>query len=244
MIAGRVALLGLLLLLGCEGRRAESAKTELSSSPVAASERGGNPPALDRIDPSRICVESGRVDPATGGLLAVRTAGMRAYASSTQGDAVELAFTYRGPSQESAPLASGELRRQIGLKLRARDTCNVVYVTWHVAPTSGIHASVKSNPGKSTHAECGDRGYINLKPSWTRDVPAIQPGERHTLAARIEGRTLRVSVDGAPAWEGALPAEAFLFDGPVGIRSDNGEFDLDLRAAAGRGQCPAGTDKR
>jgi hypothetical protein len=28
---------------------------------------------------------------------------------------------------------------------------------------------------------------------------------------------------------GALAAEAFAFDGPVGIRSDNGDFDAELR---------------
>jgi hypothetical protein len=42
---------------------------------------------------------------------------------------------------------------------------------------------------------------------------------------------LRVEVDGALAWRGTLPAEAFAFDGPVGIRTDNGRFAVDLRVA-------------
>jgi hypothetical protein len=141
----------------------------------------------------------------------------------------QIAFTYRGPTRSAEPLASGELRRQIGLKLRARDTCNVVYAMWHIEPTGGVFVSVKSNPGKATHAECGDGGYINLQPGTRGDVPAIRPGEHHTLAARIDAGMLRVTADGALAWEGALPPEAFAFDGPIGIRSDNGEFDVELR---------------
>ena len=29
-------------------------------------------------------------------------------------------------------------------------------------------------------------------------------------------------------WEGELPAEALTFDGPVGLRTDNGRFDVEL----------------
>jgi hypothetical protein len=73
-----------------------------------------------------------------------------------------------------------------------------------------------------------DHGYINLEPTVRREVPPIHPGELHTLAAHIEGDTLLVTADAVAAWEGRLPAEAFAFDGPVGIRSDNGEFDVAL----------------
>ncbi len=155
-----------------------------------------------------------------------------AVAAGTLGSVAEMTFVYRGPSRESAPLASGELRRQIGLKLRAQDSCNVVYVMWHIAPTSGIHVSVKSNSGRSTHAQCADRGYLNIQPIWRRGVSAIRIGIRRTLAAHIDGTRLVVTVDDAPVWEGALPSSAFAFDGPVGIRSDNGEFEVELRAAS------------
>jgi hypothetical protein len=50
------------------------------------------------------------------------------------------------------------------------------------------------------------------------------------LGAEIRGRTLRVVTDGETSWEGELPATAFEFDGPIGLRSDNGEFSVVLRA--------------
>jgi hypothetical protein len=34
-------------------------------------------------------------------------------------------------------------------------------------------------------------------------------------------------------WSGTLSKEAFGFDGPVGMRSDNGEFDFELRIPDG-----------
>jgi hypothetical protein len=187
-------------------------------------------PGAAALDPARLRFECGEAVRLSGAAFALRSACVRAVVEGEPRSAgAEIAFTYRGPTRNAEPLASGELRRQIGLKLRARDTCNVVYVMWHIEPTGGVFASVKANPDKASHAECGDRGYINLKPATRGAVSAIRPGERHTLGARIEGRVLRVTADGALAWEGLLPPEAFAFDGPVGIRSDNGEFDVELR---------------
>jgi hypothetical protein len=181
------------------------------------------------VNAAQLRMEWGTVAQLPRSQLALRAAGIRALVGDRPRAAVDIAFTYRGPSRDVAPLASGELRRQIGLKLRARDTCNLVYVMWHIAPTTGIHVAIKANPGQHTHEECGDRGYVNVAPERTGPVAAIRPGERHQLGARITGNRLRVSVDGAVAWEGALPPLAFSFDGPVGIRSDNGEFDIELR---------------
>jgi hypothetical protein len=144
--------------------------------------------------------------------------------------AVEIEFVYRGPTQTDQALASGELRRQIGLKLRARDTCNVVYVMWHIEPSNGIVVSVKSNPGQSRHAECGDRGYTFLNATRSRPVQTVRAGERHQLRASVVGQQLEILTDGVPSWVGTLPASAFEFDGPVGLRSDNGEFDVEMRA--------------
>jgi hypothetical protein len=208
------------------------------SDPSAASRA-----KLEPVEFSRLCVEDGRLEPGALGQFGIRKGEIRAVAASTSGNAAELAFTYRGPTREVAHLGSGEVRQQIGLKLRAQNTCNVVYVMWYVAPGTGIHASVKANPGLRTHADCGDRGYIDLKTTWRRDVPPIRPGERHTLSARIEGNVLRVSADDAPVWEGALPDQAQAFDGLVGIRADNVEADAELFAEPGKpgdgaGPCP------
>jgi hypothetical protein len=190
-------------------------------------------PPLSVVPAAQLCVTSGRVSPLSESTVALRTPGIRAVVPAALGNAVEIAFTYRGPTKDTARLGSGELRRQLGLKLRAQDTCNVVYVMWHVSPTEGVHVSVKRNPGETVHAQCADRGYLNLKPTWSRPIAPIREGVRRTLAAQLEGARLVVSVDGVPAWVGTLPEDAFTFDGPVGIRSDNGQFDVELRAASG-----------
>ena len=195
------------------------------------------PDASDTLRPnglSELSVTSGVVQAAGTSGLALRSPTIRAIVPSAGGSVAEAAFVYLGPSRDRAPLASGEMRQQFGLKLRALDTCNVVYVMWHIAPTSGIHVSVKSNPGETEHSQCGDRGYLNIAASWARgDLAAVRVGERRVIRAQIDQRQLRVTVDGEPAWVGGLPAEAFAFDGPVGIRSDNGDFDVELRSSVG-----------
>jgi hypothetical protein len=167
---------------------------------------------------------------------------MRAVVAGASGASAEIAFTYHGPSSSVAPLADGELRRQVGLKLRAKDTCNVVYVMWRIEPTNGIFVSVKRNAGMRTHAECGARGYLNVKPSAVRPLPPIRPGEAHVLRADLDGARLRVTADGTPAWEGVLPPEALDIDGPVGVRSDNVTFEFDLRVSSDGATwtCPRG----
>ena len=50
------------------------------------------------------------------------------------------------------------------------------------------------------------------------------------LGAELHGARLVVKTDGRETWVGELPAPALDFDGPVGVRSDNGEFSVQLRA--------------
>jgi hypothetical protein len=200
------------------------------TGPVApAGELAPTSAGLEVVPRSELVVESGRIDVAPPGAgLELVSPVVRALVGDRPRDGLELAFVYRGPTAEARPLASGELRRQIGLKLRARDTCNVVYVMWHLSPTQGIHVSVKSNPGAHVHAECGDRGYVQVSPQRHGAAPAIRVGEVHRLRASIDGVRLRVTVDGSLAWEGPLPPEALAVDGPVGIRSDNGLFSATI----------------
>ena len=188
---------------------------------------------LSPILPSTFCATAGRVTSAGGEALKVATGGMRGVVASDSSRAVEVAFVFRGNSVDAAPLANGELRQQIGVKLRAQDTCNIVYVMWHVAPTPRLAVSVKNNPGKRTHAECLDQGYINLRPSSPITLPVVAVGEPHTLRAEIDGDTLIVHADGVEVWRDTLPPQAFTFDGPAGIRTDNSEFDFQLRLPGG-----------
>src|SRR5262249_39512830 len=141
---------------------------------------------LRTLDMAQLRVEAGRVDQGAGHTLELRSAGIRAVAREHAHAAVEMTFVYRGQGRSGEPLASGELRRQIGLKLRALDTCNVVYVMWHVEPSHGIHVSVKSNPSGHDHQSCHDHGYLFLQPTSAPDVVPIAIGERHTLAAPID----------------------------------------------------------
>ena len=153
---------------------------------------------------------------------------MRATVTSAPARTVEARLRYLGPTKEVKRLASGELRRQLGFKLRAANTCNVVYVMWHIEPDSRLAVSVKSNPGMTTHVQCDAHGYLNLKPAHQSPVPILRPGEWHRLRARLAGEELDVSLDGHAVWQGSLGAEGMAFDGPVGLRSDNGRFELEL----------------
>jgi hypothetical protein len=190
------------------------------------------PTTLAPIDRAALTVTSGAVSGDADGALEIREPTVRAVANGHGGTDVEVALIYQGPTAETVPLASGEARRQIGLKLRAQDTCNVVYVMWHIEPTTGIHVAVKSNPGMNTDTECGDSGYDTLAPTWWREVAAISAGIPRTLRATIEGDFVVVMVDGEPVWTARLPPAALVLEGPVGLRSDNGDFDLVLRAPA------------
>jgi len=197
---------------------------------------------LRTVAASELCTSSGHLE-ARQSLVHVDSGCMRTVIAGDSSATAALEFTYRGPSPQTVPFASGEVRSQIGLKLRAKDTCNIVYVMWYAAPGKGVHVSVKNNPGQSTHAECVDRGYHAVAPEWSAPVPIVQVNEKRVLRAAIEGQVITVHVDGALAWKGTLPAEAFTFDGPVGVRSDNGVFDFDLRVARPHREgvhCPKG----
>lgn len=158
-----------------------------------------------------------------------RSPKMRAQALEGPGDAAELDFLYLGPTAEIAPLASGEKRRQLGLKLRSQDSCNVLYVMWRIEPEAGLFISRKSNPGAHTHEACGTAGYRTRRARLARPLPALVPGARHRLGARLEGRALRIWLDGALVWEGAVDDAALRFEGPIGVRSDNVRFAFRLR---------------
>jgi hypothetical protein len=164
----------------------------------------------------------------------VNEAKFRAVAPSSDGDTAEVRFTYLGPSDLEKPLASGQPRRQVGLKLRAEDGCNLLYVMWRVAPKNEIVVSLKRNPGKKTHHQCGNDGYRNYKPRHFVAPAAPAHGSRHSLSAAIENRTLRVFTDGNLAWEGELDDAAAALRGPAGVRSDNLKLDLELRIRPGK----------
>lgn len=173
-----------------------------------------------------LCVTKGKIERG-----AVIEPTVRAVAPDTRGDGAALAFAFRGDSRKTRGLANGDARRQLGLKLRAQDGCNLVYVMWRLDPKPRLEISVKLNPGMTTHRECGADGYTKVGHV---DAPALAAGDSHTLRAEIHGDELIAWIDDQVAWRGELPASARTLSGPAGLRSDNVAFDVvEFRAPRG-----------
>jgi hypothetical protein len=222
-----------LALVACKGNKnreklemnakAEATKPQVDVAPVAADD---------------LCVTKGTLVKAGSDAaprLEVDVPTFRAVGLGTTGEAVALDFIYRGHSTESRALASGQMRRQLGLKLRAANGCNLVYVMWRLDPKPELEISIKVNPGMTTHAECGANGYTKLKkPSYRIAVPALLEGEHHVLQAEIAGNELFAWIDNELTWRGGLPDEAKNLAGPSGFRSDNLKYEVTaLKAPSG-----------
>ena len=177
---------------------------------------------LEPIIKDALCVTKGAA--AIGAKITEPT--MRAGALGSSGDAASITFTFRGDTGSVRELASGQARRQLGLKLRAQNGCNLVYVMWRLDPKPKLDVSIKLNPGKQTHKDCGADGYTRLKPTKSAPVPDLEPGGTHTLRAEITGDELLAWIDDQLAWRGVLPETARSISGPAGLRSDNLMFDL------------------
>src|SRR5262249_21498892 len=190
------AVIATLSLLGIGGCTAAGGAPAAAGTPAPA-----GPRKMAAVAHSNLCVTKGSVS-AADGLLRVATPTTRAVAPGAVGDSAGLRFTYHGQTDEVRPLASGQIRHQLGLKLRAADGCNLVYVMWRMEPKPFIEVSVKRNPGKHTHAECGANGYTKVKPARSKPVPGFDEGVSHTLEAAIDGDTLVAKVDGDVVWEG------------------------------------------
>jgi len=182
------------------------------------------------IPRERLCVTEGALEKAGNGRMSVSVPKMRAYVSEETGQSAEVRFTYLGGTSKESALGSGAIRRQFGLKLHAQDPCNLVYAIWRIEPESKLVVSVKRNPQAHRSAECGNRGYQNIKPSKASSVPRLIPGQSHTLRAEMQRDELRVFVDNHEVWQGSVGADAAALAGPVGIRSDNTQLEFDFKA--------------
>jgi hypothetical protein len=190
------------------------------------------------VPQAKLCVTEGAIEQSSGNRMSVNVPKMRAFVTVASMQEIEAHFTYLGQTAGEKPLGSGEMRRQFGLKLRAQDACNLVYAMWRIEPESKLVVSVKSNPGQHTSAECGNRGYRNIKPVHSSPVPLLRPGAAHTLRAEMNGAEMRVYADNNLVWEGSVASEGGSFHGPVGIRSDNVRLDLELRVGQSSGAHP------
>jgi hypothetical protein len=177
-----------------------------------------------------LCVTEGSVKELSPGNLGIEDPRTRAVLGFSSPQTAELFYRYLGPTTEQVPLESGAVRTQIGLKMRAEDACNLVYVMWRIVPVSQIVVSVESNPSLHTSTECLNKGYHNVIPEKSILIPALKIGGAHSLRAELTGTQLSVLADGQLAWEAELDSSAFQFNGPVGFRSDNGQFDAQFFA--------------
>ncbi len=177
---------------------------------------------LTAIGPPALCVTKGKVSDTRR----VDVPTFRAVVPGHAGDAAAMTLIVHGSSETLRALASGQERRQVGLKLRAQDGCNLVYVMWRLDPKPKLEVSLKRNPGERTAKECGADGYTKVKPSRTKRLPSLIDASEHELRAEITGSALIATVDGETVWEGTLPAAAAELSGPAGVRSDNLSLDL------------------
>jgi len=187
--------------------------------------------SMKPVSRASLCITEGRLEELPGNRLSLTVPKMRAFVNDPTLQEVEARFTYLGPAKKTAPLASGEIRRQFGLKLRAQDGCNLVYAMWRIKPKAALVVSVKSNPGMTKSSECGAHGYNTITPASNGKLPPIVSGKRYTLRAIIHGNTMRVYANNTLVWEGNLGPQTLAFEGPVGVRSDNGRFEFELFAA-------------
>ena len=141
------------------------------------------------------------------------------------GDSAALGFRYLGAAPERVPFGSGKMHRQLGLKLRARDSCNVLYVMWRFDARPGIVVLAKSNTG-THHEECGNRGYHRVRPLWSEPVEPPEPGSTHALAARLDGEAIEVWVDSRVVLRATIDSLLVPARGEAGVRSDNVRFEL------------------
>ncbi len=202
---------------------------------AACASAEATPVKLAAIGSESLCVTKGRI-----ASQRITEPTVRAVATTSTGDGAALTFVFRGDSARTRELANGDARRQLGLKLRAANGCNLVYVMWRLDPHPKLEVSVKWNPGMATHKECGADGYTKVKAAHAESVPALEAGATHTLRAEIHGDELTAWIDDTVAWRGTLPETARSLAGPAGLRSDNLALDVvEFRAPLARdpGSC-------
>jgi hypothetical protein len=101
------------------------------------------PPCCDsQRSRSEFIVTKGQVR-IDGDWFAIDHPKVRAHLRVATAESAELRFRYHGDTDTIARLYSGGTPRQVGFMLRARDTCNVGYVMWRIAPQPQIAVSVR-----------------------------------------------------------------------------------------------------
>lgn len=209
-------------------RRGMAMLFALVFSIIFGTARAASPIKMVPVPRDKLCITEGSLKELKDSRLAVDVSKMRAVVAAATPQVAEARLEYLGPTHDQSALGSGEQRRQFALKLRAQDGCNLVYASWRIEPKSELVVSIKRNPGIHSSSQCGNHGYRNIKPSHSSPVPKLKKGDSHSFLAEMDGSKLRVSIDDKLVWEGDLGPEALEFDGPVGVRTDNGRFEFEF----------------
>lgn len=182
---------------------------------------------------SQLEVTQGSIITLSSGLLKTTEPKLRAFEkpfSTKYARDAKLRFRYLGPSSHDEPLASGQFRRQIGVKLLAQDGCNVLYVMWRFEPVNMMVVSMKRNPDMDESAECGNNGYTNLAEVAVPVHKNPLDQNTHYIEAKLgvpnaTSIPLQILLDNQIFWSGNVSRSFWNgVDGPAGLRSDNGSF--------------------
>lgn len=198
---------------------------------------------------SDLIITSGAVTNGSSGFFNTSTPVTRAEIDNdrVQSAYAKITFRYNGESDSDIPLSDGTMRRQIGLKLRSKNTCNILYVMWWLEPYENLAVSIKSNPGMMYHSQCGDQGYTSLYADTSANpfppVSSMSDGNYHELSALLKPISdsnpngtkgddfeLIICVDGYEVWRKNIYNLPVDVSGISGFRTDNGNFDFDFDA--------------
>lgn len=221
----------------------------LAGAAAAITGRGqdAGAPELSTVTEVELCTTLGQLR-TEGKPWRVQSPKFRATVKGSGGRHASLGFRFLGETEQRSRLKSGAEHAQLGLKLLARDTCNVLYVMWRHSPRPELVVSLKRNPAQREHSGCENRGYVRLRPESSWPVPRLEPGQVHQLRADVVARTLRVHVDEHLVWEGKLSDSALELRGNAGVRSDNVRFELlelktEQLASGGDATCRAAPEE-
>jgi hypothetical protein len=218
-----------------DGRPPKPVMAAATDAPSAPAPVPDPTPAQEPVVTNGLCVTKGSLVKEQD----VTVPTFRAVAPETGGDSASLEFVFHGETDKERALGSGQIRRQIGLKLRAQNGCNLVYAMWRLDPKPKLEVSVKLNPGATNHEQCSTGGYTKVKPEQTLALPELRAGDSHTLAAEIKGDELTTWIDGKLAWRGRLPESARTLSGRAGLRSDNLAYTINKFTGAPGAPVPA-----
>ena len=188
---------------------------------------------VEPVSPGDLDVTSGKVRPLRSGLLEIDHNSVRAVQKGRWAQNGKIRFESRGQTAELKPFKSGIVKEQIGLKLRAMNGCNLVYVMWTLAPKEEITVRIKENPGKTESDDCENDGYTLLNTYRVPKKKSARNGRTSRLQADFVSKGhkhhVRVYVDNVRVLQVRIP-HSFVatVNGPVGLRSDNGRFRLRL----------------